>query len=296
MGMELHHLRCAVAVADHGSFTRAAAALYISQPTLSYSIAKLEDELGARLFDRSHGVRLTAAGTAFLDHARRALAEAESGRSAVDAVTGVFTGELRVAGIRTAVVETARLVSRFHHRHPGVSLMVEEPSRDRVVVDMVRASRVDIGIIRSVEVPDDLAMVAAGSRSIVLIYPEKLAPAARTVALDALQGVPLIVPLPGTSERHGHEELFRNTGVVVAAECSHQDTMVELVRGGVGAAVTSSTLAAAMNTEGIAVRPLRRIGRDDLAVVRRPASSPAAEAFCALVGDLPPSEIHSGRR
>lgn len=284
-GVELHHLRCTVAIADHGSFTLAAAALHMSQPSLSYAIARLEEELGAKLFDRSHGTRLTAAGTAFVDHARRALAEADSGRAAVDAVRGVLSGDLRFVGIRTAVVEAAILVAEFHRRHPGVDLLIEEPRRDRAVVEMVRTGRVDAGIIRSTEVPPGMPAAPAGTRDIVLIFPEALAPAARTVTLEALAGVPLIVPLPGTSERHGHEALFRDIGVVTAAECSHQDTMVELVRGGVGAAVTSSTLAAAMNNDGIAVRPLRPIGRDALAVIRRPGASPAAQAFCAIAAD-----------
>jgi DNA-binding transcriptional LysR family regulator len=281
--MELHHLRCVVAIGDHGSFTQAAAALHVSQPALSYTISRLEQELGARLFDRTPaGTRLTAAGRAFLGPARRALAEAESGRAAVDAVTGVVSGDLRIVGIRTAVVETAQLVSAFHSRHPRVRLLIEEPRRDEVVVELVRAGRADVGLLRSEGAPGDLPAVPAGTRDLVVIFPDAVAPPTRTITLDALRGVPLVVPLPGTTERAGHEVLFRNVGPVIAAECSHQDTMVELVRGGVGAALTSSSLAAAINTGRIAIRPLRPIGRDPLSVIRRPAASPAAEAFCTV--------------
>src|SRR5947208_14464522 len=112
--MELHHLRCAVAIADKGSFTEAAASLHLSQPALSYAIRRLEHDVGARLFDRTpSGARPTAAGAAFLVPARRALAEAANTTAAVHGVTGLLTGELRVVGLRTAVVETAALGAGF---------------------------------------------------------------------------------------------------------------------------------------------------------------------------------------
>jgi DNA-binding transcriptional LysR family regulator len=284
--VELHHLRCAVAIADHGSFTEAAVVLHLSQPALSYAIARLEQELNARLFDRTPaGARLTAAGKAFVGPARRALVEAESGKAAVDAVTGVLSGELRLVGIRTAIVETAQLIAAFHRTHPGVRIIVEEPTRDQGVMELVRSGRCDIGVMRTDEVPDDLQGVPAGVREVVVIFPEAMAPREATVTVETLSAVPFVTPLPATSARAGHDAFF---GAVrsrppIAAECSHQDTVVELVRGGLGAAFTSDSRAAAMRTEGIAVRTLRPRSRDELSAVRRPFASPAADAFCAVL-------------
>jgi LysR family transcriptional regulator, hca operon transcriptional activator len=78
--MELRHLRYFVAVAEMGSLTEAAKRrLYTSQPSLSRQIRDLEDEVGVQLLSRSvHGVELTAAGKAFLDHARLALMQVEA--------------------------------------------------------------------------------------------------------------------------------------------------------------------------------------------------------------------------
>src|SRR6202521_4700680 len=78
--MELRHLRYLIAVAEMGSVTEAAKRrLYISQPSLSRQIRILEDEVGVELLSRSvHGVELTAAGKAFLDHARLALAQVDA--------------------------------------------------------------------------------------------------------------------------------------------------------------------------------------------------------------------------
>lgn len=280
-----------VAIADHGSFTDAAAALHLSQPALSYAISRLERELGSRLFDRTpSGSRLTAAGEAFIGPARRALFEARNGKAAVDAVTGVLTGDLRIVGIRTGIVETTRLAARFHHRHPGVRIVVEEPARDAGVVELVRKGQCDIGIIRTTAVPDDLQAVAAGSRDIVAIIPEAFAPAARSVTLKWLTTIPFVAPLPGTSDHAAHEDFFRETGArpPIAAECSHLDTIFELVRGGVGAAFTSSSRAAAMNLDGIAVRPLRPHRDDELSAICTATASPAAEAFCAVARDTDP--------
>ncbi len=82
--LELRHLRCFVAVAEEGSLTLAAEKrLHTAQPSLSRQIRDLEYEVGVQLMSRSvHGVELTAAGRAFLDHARLALTQAEAAAEA----------------------------------------------------------------------------------------------------------------------------------------------------------------------------------------------------------------------
>ena len=82
--LELRHLRYFVAVAEEGSLTPAAEKrLHTAQPSLSRQIRDLEYEVGVQLMSRSvHGVELTAAGRAFLDHARLALTQAEAAAEA----------------------------------------------------------------------------------------------------------------------------------------------------------------------------------------------------------------------
>ena len=82
--MELRHLRYFIAVAEEGSLTLAASKrLHTAQPSLSRQIRALEKEVGAQLITRSvHGIELTAAGRAFLDHARLAVTQAEAAKEA----------------------------------------------------------------------------------------------------------------------------------------------------------------------------------------------------------------------
>ena len=77
-------LQYLIAIAEHGSYTRAAEALYVSQPTLSQQIKNLEDSLQTPLLDRSgRNVRLTDAGEIYLSHARRAWGELDAGTRAI---------------------------------------------------------------------------------------------------------------------------------------------------------------------------------------------------------------------
>jgi len=97
-GLELRHLRYFVAVADAGTFTRAAERLFIAQPTLSQQIGRLEQILGTRLLVRGRdGVALTAAGTVLLDAARDVLSRVDHGISQTRQAAGLGRPRLRVA-------------------------------------------------------------------------------------------------------------------------------------------------------------------------------------------------------
>lgn len=285
--MELHHLRCAVAIADSGSFSAAAEALHISQPTLSYAIAQLERSVGARLFERSaRGSALTAAGEAFVPLARQTLGNADEAKAAVHSLTGKLVGALRVIGIRTAVVETATYVARFHELHPDVRISVATPDDDHGVADQVRTGRADVGIMRSNSAPLTLASTEVDSQGIVVVFPPprgKRRPA-RGFTLAHLESAPLIVPTAGTWARSAHDGLLRAHGVepTIGAECSHTETVIELVRGGVGAWITSDSRAANLAREGFEVRSTSG-DQGPLCVIRRtPATSPIIEAFAQV--------------
>ena len=127
--MEVHQLRYFCAVARAGNFTRAAAHEHVAQPSLSQQIQKIEQELGAKLFDRlGRGVRLTAFGQAFLPRAQAILRELGEAASEIQQMAGSESGTIVFGSIPTiAPYFLPRRVSRFLKKYPQVRLeMVEE--------------------------------------------------------------------------------------------------------------------------------------------------------------------------
>ncbi|MFE6664878.1 LysR family transcriptional regulator [Streptomyces sp. NPDC057697] len=145
--MEARHLRYALALAEHEHFGRAAGALGIAQPPLSKQIADLEREVGARLFERTRrGVFPTAAGTAFLARARRALDEITA--ASVDAARAARgeTGRLRLGFIASALLEPLPdVLGRFGRERPDVRLELHEMASSRSTAALV-AGGLDVAI------------------------------------------------------------------------------------------------------------------------------------------------------
>jgi DNA-binding transcriptional LysR family regulator len=145
--VELRQFEHFLAVVEEGSFTRAAARLFMVQSSLSASLLALERELGTGLFIRGRrGAELTDAGRAFLEPARAALEEADRARDAVAQVKGLIRGSVRIAAVamprRVDVGETIR---RFQDEHPGVDVTVV-PVGARQMVDLVADGQVDFAI------------------------------------------------------------------------------------------------------------------------------------------------------
>src|SRR4029453_16109390 len=125
---ELRHLRYFVAVAEERNFSRAARRLRMTQPPLSHAIRQLEPELGTKLFRRSsREVKLTEAGAALLEGAKRTLAEAEGAVAAARRAGAGELGSLRIGFSWSARFETLpKLGQAFRSQRPDVELLTEE--------------------------------------------------------------------------------------------------------------------------------------------------------------------------
>ena len=146
--MELHQLRYFCAVADSGSFSRAAEQSHVSQPSLSQQILKLEDELGSKLFDRlGRSVRLTDLGKAFLPRARTVLRELEAARGDVFERKDAVGGPLAIGVIPTvAPYFLPQHLANFSRRYPEVRLSILEEITP-VLLERLRGGLIDVAIL-----------------------------------------------------------------------------------------------------------------------------------------------------
>ncbi|MGW6979508.1 transcriptional regulator CynR [Streptomyces sp. NPDC054932] len=147
MALELRHLRYLIAVAEHGSFTRAAEELRISQPTLSQQVKQLERTVGVQLLDRTgRAVRLTDAGATYVHYARRALRDLAAAERAVMDLADLSRGHLRLALTPTFTAYlVGPLVAGLHEAHPGITLEVREMPQDRIEAGLL-ADEHDLGL------------------------------------------------------------------------------------------------------------------------------------------------------
>jgi LysR family hydrogen peroxide-inducible transcriptional activator len=146
--MELHQLRYFCAVAETGSFSRAAEHSHVSQPSLSQQILKLEAELGARLFDRlGRSVRLTDAGKTFLPRARAVLRELEAARGDVTEGKASVSGRISVGVIPTvAPYFLPPILTGFSKHFPEVAVSIVEEITP-VLLERLRAGALDLAVL-----------------------------------------------------------------------------------------------------------------------------------------------------
>jgi DNA-binding transcriptional LysR family regulator len=154
-GVQLVQVEGFLEVARRGSVSRAAEALFITQPTLTARLQGLERELGTPLFLRTpHGMRLTDAGKAWIPFAERALRALVDGRDALEQVMSATAGHLMIAAapaISTYVLP--ELLERFVAAHPRVEVSVRTGHSDNVV-ELVLRDDVQIGLGREIHHPD----------------------------------------------------------------------------------------------------------------------------------------------
>lgn len=146
--MEVHQLRYFCAVAETGSFTRAAEREQVAQPSLSQQIMKLEEELGVRLFDRlGRSVRLTDLGQVFLPRARTILNELRAAKDEVAEKQSSVSGPVCVGVIPTiAPYFLPTRIAFFTRKYPQAAITVVEDVTVRLL-DRLRAGLVDLAIM-----------------------------------------------------------------------------------------------------------------------------------------------------
>jgi DNA-binding transcriptional LysR family regulator len=144
----LDELQQFLLIAEHGTFRAAARHAHLSQPALTAAMQRLEQFVGARLFDRARrGSQPTAAGRALIPRARAALAAVEDGRRAVAEITGLHAGEVRIGASATAATYLLPpVLAVFRRRHPAVRILLRE-LRVEEVGDAIDRGELDFGVV-----------------------------------------------------------------------------------------------------------------------------------------------------
>ncbi len=170
--MELRQLRYFTVLASELNFTRAADKLSMSQPPLSYQIASLEAELGARLFNRtSRSVELSEAGKALLPHALAVLQRIEAAREQVTRVAQGVEGRVTIGLSGSHFLGPfPQFIKQFRENRPGVELVLQE-MRPSDHVHALRAGQLDISLTRGLPADGQLAAVLLWRDPVVLVVP-----------------------------------------------------------------------------------------------------------------------------
>jgi LysR family transcriptional regulator, carnitine catabolism transcriptional activator len=286
--MDSRKLAHFVAVAEHGGFTAAAKATFVSQPALSLAVKDLEAELGAQLFARiGHRVLLTSAGSALLGPAHQVLRDIETGRAAVEAVNGLLSGSLSLASLPTLAADPmARLVGLFRRQHEGVRVDLAAPEDSDDLFGLIESGACELGLTDAADVPSSLAANSLVSQELVFILPPG-SPETAGDSLDALDRgeIPLVAAPVGTSTRRLLDQQLGSGGrpprlAVISAQ---RDAILPLVVAGAGAALVPDTMARIAEKLGAVVaRATPPVVRDLVLVHRSGALSPAASRFLEL--------------
>ncbi|MGL4177826.1 MAG: LysR family transcriptional regulator [Dermatophilaceae bacterium] len=261
--MELRQLEYVVAVADELHFGRAAERLRVAQQTVSEQVARLERELGARVFERtSRSVRLTEVGEAFVPEARRVLAQVEHardvGRRAAGASPALRFGYPPNSGRDL----TLRVLPGLARRAPAARLL-PVPGYTVELVTALLDERTDLALAWHPDVPEPLHGVPLFSVPVALALPDDdpLASFDR-VPRAALRGRPLVMLVPRSVHPALHDHLLAQlsdgsgSAPRIVAEAPSTDRLLPLVVAGVGVGVTFTSLADDEHTHGVLHRRL----------------------------------------
>lgn len=261
--MELRQLRQFVVLAEEGSFSIAAQRLCMAQPPLSVAIRKLEEEIGHALFVRgSRGVRLTAAGEAALQAARRCLEAAVQIKAVAQLAEAGDSGRLRIGFSGSVTVRLLpKLVQTFSERHKAVHLDLSEGTNLELLT-RVEAGELDIGLVRlPTSRPPELRFQEIEKDRFCLALPKGHALLRMpSIALSHLEGLPFIAyaPSPVGGLHAAVSQILQKVGVAphVAQEAVQVQTVLGLVASGLGVAMVPEANTPYQRSSGAVFRPI----------------------------------------
>ena len=234
------HLRAFHAVATHGSFTRAAGALNVTQPTVSDHIKVLENRYEVKLFERhSRRVELTELGRALYDVTRRQFKLEADAEQLLLTARGLTHGQLRVAAGAPHLV--IPLLGSFKRRHPGIQLSLQFGNSE-VVLRSLFERRCDVVVLPDIGADRRLhALPIRRDRLIAFVEGGHPWSTRRSIRLADLQAEPLVLREVGSRTRAVFEDAMARAGVVMGEtlEIGSREGVREAVAAGLGIGIVS---------------------------------------------------------
>jgi DNA-binding transcriptional LysR family regulator len=238
MDLNPAHVRTLREIARHGSFSRAAESLRLSQPAVSLHMRQLEARCGTALLERV-GKRAfpTAAGTLLLEHAGRAFAELEAAQEALRQLRGVVAGRLRLGTGATASIHLLPpLLRRMRARYPELELIVVTGNAPEIAA-AVAANELDVALVTLPVTGRQLLVTPLLLDPLVAVGPPAQGwPGRGALTAAELARHPLIVYERGGTIRRVIDGWFRRGGVRprIVMELGNEEAIKKLVGAGLG--------------------------------------------------------------
>jgi DNA-binding transcriptional LysR family regulator len=238
--VDLGQLEAFVQVANQRSFSRAAEALFLTQPSVTARIQALERDLGERLFERSgRGVRLTEVGACFLPHAERVLQVLHAGREAIDSLRNLQSGTLILAAATTvSTYILPGLLKTFRSRFPRVEVSVRTGNSEQVL-QMLLADEAQVGLVRAVYHQDIETKGLVEDELVLVCNSEHEFAGSDGITVEQLGDQPFIFFDRMSSYYALAQGLFRQRGVVprIHMELDSMEATKRMVEEGLGIAL-----------------------------------------------------------
>jgi DNA-binding transcriptional LysR family regulator len=289
--MDLGQLEAFVEVADRRSFSRAAEALGLTQPSVTARIQALERDMDETLFERNgRGVGLTEVGASFLPHAQRVLKALQDGKDAVRSLRQLELGTLRIGAAPTiSTYVLPRLLQEFRERYPGLEVIVRTEYSDQIV-RLVLADDVQIGLERTLTHADVITVPLYHDEVVLVTSPRHRFASKGHARVDEIAQEPLIMFNRGSSYYTLVHSALRTAGVLAepAMELDNMEATKKMVEQDLGIAILPK-VAVEREVERGELREIRLEGIElpqrEIALIYRKGRplSRAAKAFVSVL-------------
>ena len=262
--MNFHQLHIFNVVAKHRSYSKAAAELYLSQPTVSVHLQKLEQELGMELFEQlGRNIYLTDAGRMLFSYTQKIFALAEEAERALEELQGLHKGRIRLGASTTpGIYYLPNLLGQFKTDYPGIELILDV-ANSLEVEKRILANQLDIAVVGRPSTEGDLISEPFRTdRLVMILSPQNPLLQQEKITLEDIARQRFILREPGSSTRQVIENAFAREGIHlrVAMEYGSTDGIKHAVAANLGISIISELAVRLCEQTGlVAVREIPEI-------------------------------------